>query len=205
MPTFRNTVPFQFFLLSSTCVFRTQSVSSAAFYIDVSCVCVGSPNFLIILFLRKHCGQMVQIRKKISCVLLCFFASFCCCVSSCRSLIGDRSRGQVKRLSPMNVEVMGNTAAGAGRWLEPDGRSAAASFASCLTSRSSWRLSSSLLFHFVTLMRYLVVLLHIPYAVLCYLFVRASESGGVFCSWPVFAWAAIAQSWAGRSGNRIPV
>ena len=58
-------------------------------------------------------------------------------------MIGDRSRGQVKRLSPLNVEVMGSNAAGAGRWWNwTDGlllqfATAAASFASGLASWSS--------------------------------------------------------------------
>ena len=189
-----------FFALIHVCISYTVRVIGGILYWRIMCMCWFF-KFLLFSFFASIADKWYRLGKKISCVILCFFASFCCCVSSCRSLIGDRSRGQVKRLSPMNVEVMGNTAAGAGR-LVGTGRTvcflqfataATASFASCFTSRSSWRPSASLLFHFVTLMRYLV-LLHIPYAVLCYLLcarLRVTESS--VRSWPVLATAGIAQ------------
>ena len=93
----------------------------------------------------------------------------------------------MKRLSTMNVEVVGSTAAGAGRWWNwTDGlllqfAHAAASFASGLASWSSRRPSPSFLYHFASLMRYLLPL-HIGYTFLCYLLcalLRATDSAVV--------------------------
>jgi hypothetical protein len=91
-------------------------------------------SFFKISFFASIADKWYRLEKD-SRVILCFFASFYCCVSSCRSLIGDRSRGQVKRLSPMNVEVMGKTAADAGRWLQLDGQTASAFRCCCCQFR----------------------------------------------------------------------